>query len=53
MVFTVLKEASDLSEKRDFPWLFDVGEFPVEINRKETKIDFILKNIKLPLHLVS
>ena len=50
--YKVLKEASDLSEESGFPWMFVVGEFPVNVTNYDTRIDFILKNIKYPLYLI-
>jgi hypothetical protein len=41
--YSALQYASTLFENRDSQWQFDVAEFPVELNGKDTHIDFILE----------
>lgn len=51
--YTVLKTASNLSNKKDFQWLFEVSEFPVNVHGADTRIDFILRHIKRHIYLIA
>lgn len=51
--YSVLKTAQDFFEKGISPWIFEVTEFPVEINGVSTHIDFILRNNNEPFFVVA
>jgi hypothetical protein len=40
--YAVIRRAEELHRKRSSPWLFEVSEFPVEVQGYHTRIDFIL-----------
>lgn len=42
---SVLKLAQDLIEQGKSSWVFQVGEFPVEVRDKGTHVDFVLQRV--------
>ncbi|HME44260.1 MAG TPA: hypothetical protein VKF36_14305 [Syntrophorhabdales bacterium] len=51
--YAVLKAINDLYDEGKSPWLFEVAEFPVEVNGTPTHIDFILRHKEAPFYLVA
>lgn len=51
--YSVLKKAKDLVNERRSDWIFEVSEFPVEVNGKPTRIDFVLKYKNTRLFIVG
>jgi hypothetical protein len=52
--YSVLKEVARLAyEVRSALWIPKVPEFPVEVQRYDTRIDFILKHAHRPFYLVA
>ena len=51
--YAVLKTSKKCFDDHNSPWVFEVSEFPVEINGVSTHIDFILRNTKEPFYLVA
>ena len=51
--YSVLKASKDCVENHNSPWVFEVAEFPVEINGVSTHVDFILRNNKEPFYLAA
>jgi hypothetical protein len=51
--YAVIKAAITYFKDKSSPWQFEVAEFPVAVNDKSTRIDFILKNINEPFYLVA
>jgi hypothetical protein len=50
--YAAIKIAQEVSNEKKSPWIFDVSEFPVEINNSSTHIDFILRSIREPFLMV-
>lgn len=46
--YSVLKVAKELYQRNKSKWIFEVAEFPVDIQGKGTRIDFILKLHRYP-----
>jgi len=51
--YAVLKIVKSCFDNQTSPWIFEVAEFPVEINGASTHIDFILRNKNEPFFMVS
>lgn len=51
--YAVLKAIHDLYNEKKSPWLFEVAEFPVEVNGTPIHIDFILRQKETPFYLVA
>ncbi len=51
--YAVLKTAQTCFEQRISPWIFEVAEFPVEVNGISTHVDFILRNRNEPFFIVA
>ena len=52
--YSVLKLAGDLCNRRESKWIFEVAEFPVQVQGETTRIDFILRlEHELPVYLLA
>jgi hypothetical protein len=51
--YAILNIANKCLKDRKSPWIFEVSEFPVEINGTSTHIDFILRNSNEPFFLIA
>ena len=49
---SIIKLLIDESKNTEFPWLFDVAEYPVNIKGQDTHIDFILKHSRLQFAII-
>jgi hypothetical protein len=50
--YSILRRSESLYSSRASPWLFQACEFPVEVQGKSTRIDFILKSDRSGSHLL-
>ncbi|MBN2105021.1 hypothetical protein JW835_13350 [bacterium] len=51
--YAAIEESSiQFIEGHDFPWSFEVSEFPISIGKFDTHIDFILKHNKFPIYII-
>jgi hypothetical protein len=48
-----MKHAQKLSEQGKSKWLFEAAEFPVQVQKEGTRIDFILKLQESPIYLLA
>jgi hypothetical protein len=51
--YAILNVAKKCFEDQISPWIFEVSEFPVEINGASTHIDFILRNSNEPFFIIA
>lgn len=52
--YAVLNLAADLYAKKKSKWMFEVAEFPVEVQGKSTRIDFILRlKSEIPILMIA
>jgi len=52
--YSVLKLAHTLSEQNESQWIFEAAEFPVQVQREGTRIDFVLRlRHNLPIYLLA
>ena len=42
--YAVVRRAQELRESRRSPWIFEVSEFPVEVQGRHARIDFVLRH---------
>src|SRR5579872_5212238 len=51
--YAVINKAKEAFEQGASAWGFMVAEFPVQSPEKDTRIDFILKHTRNPIHMVA
>jgi len=51
--YSVLKLAHELVQKKQSSWIFEVSEFPVEVQGERTKVDFILRLKNTRIYIVA
>jgi hypothetical protein len=51
--YSILKVREDLEKRHRSGWEFEASEFPVEVQGRGTRIDFILKCVHNPVYMIA